>query len=141
MAVDDTVHYLRWFRIGLDQGYDRKGAAMVAYERCATAMSQTTLIAGLGLSVFALSTFTPTQRFGYMMLALLFAALFGDLIFLPALLSGPLGRFFDKGERKRSHNHLQHNDDNRAFCPSIKASNHYPGHHTTTVKKKSPRMS
>ncbi|MBN2292770.1 MAG: MMPL family transporter [Pirellulales bacterium] len=114
VAVDDTVHYLRWFRIGLDQGYDRKGAAMVAYERCATAMSQTTLIAGLGLSVFALSTFTPTQRFGYMMLALLFAALFGDLIFLPALLSGPLGRFFDKSHGKRSHDYPQPNDNNRS---------------------------
>ena len=101
VAVDDTIHYLRWFRIGLDHGLDRKGAAMEAYERCATAMSQTTLIAGLGLSVFALSTFTPTQRFGYMMLALLFAALFGDLIFLPAILSGPLGRFFDKGVKKQ----------------------------------------
>ncbi len=114
VAVDDTVHYLRWFRIGLDQGYDRKGAAMVAYERCATAMSQTTLIAGLGLSVFALSTFTPTQRFGYMMLALLLAAVLGDLIFLPALLSGPLGRYFDKGKGKRSHDHLQSNNDNRS---------------------------
>lgn len=106
VAVDDTVHYLRWFRMGLDHGYDRKGAAMEAYERCATAMSQTTLIAGLGLSVFALSTFTPTQRFGYMMLALLLAAVFGDLIFLPALLSGPLGRFFDKGGKKRHHDSL-----------------------------------
>ena len=117
VAVDDTVHYLRWFRIGLDQGYDRKGAALVAYERCATAMSQTTLIAGLGLAVFALSTFTPTQRFGYMMLALLFAALFGDLIFLPALLSGPLGRFFDRGGDKRSHDHLLPGNENRDELP------------------------
>ena len=57
-------------------------------------MTQTTLIGGLGLSVFAFSTFTPTQRFGVLMLALLVAALFGDLIFLPAVLSSPIGRFF-----------------------------------------------
>ena len=57
-------------------------------------MTQTTIIAGLGLSVFALSTFTPTQRFGTLMLALLAAALVGDLIFLPALLASPLGRIF-----------------------------------------------
>jgi hypothetical protein len=46
------------------------------------------------LAVFALSTFTPTQRFGTLMLALLLAALIGDLIFLPALLAGPLGAIF-----------------------------------------------
>ncbi len=100
VAVDDTVHYLTWFRKGLDEGRDRKGAAMLAYERCATAMSQTTLIGGLGLAVFAFSTFTPTQRFGVMMLTLLSAALIGDLIFLPAVLSGPVGRLFRTGKKK-----------------------------------------
>jgi len=73
---------------------DRKEALIRAYRRVATAMTQTTLIGGLGLSVFAFSTFTPTQRFGVMMVTLLLAALAGDLIFLPALLAGPLGRFF-----------------------------------------------
>jgi predicted RND superfamily exporter protein len=100
VAVDDTIHYLTWYRKGIDLGLDRKGAAMMAYERCATAMTQTTVIGGLGLAVFAFSTFTPTQRFGTMMLVLLFAALFGDLIFLPAMLSTPLGRFF-RGTKKR----------------------------------------
>jgi len=101
VAVDDTMHYLSWFRTGLDEGHDRKGAAMAAYERCATAMTQTTLIGGLGLAVFAFSTFTPTERFGMLMLVLLFAALFGDLVFLPAMLTGPLGRFFDHGRKRR----------------------------------------
>jgi len=103
VAVDDTVHFLTWFRRGLDKGHDRKGAVMLAYERCGTAMTQTTLIGGLGLSVFAFSTFTPTQRFGVLMLALLAAALVGDLIFLPAVLSGPVGRFFSSSKtRKKS---------------------------------------
>ena len=100
VAVDDTVHFLTWFRRGLDEGRDRKGAVMLAYERCGTAMSQTTLIGGLGLSVFAFSTFTPTQRFGVLMLTLLAAALVGDLIFLPALLSGPVGRCFRASKKK-----------------------------------------
>jgi uncharacterized membrane protein YdfJ with MMPL/SSD domain len=100
VAVDDTMHYLTWFREALDRGLDRKEAALAAYERCGTAMSQTTLIGGLGLAVFAFSTFTPTQQFGIMMLVLLFAALFGDLIFLPSLLTGPLGRFFDRSGKQ-----------------------------------------
>ncbi|MFH1268830.1 MAG: MMPL family transporter, partial [Planctomycetota bacterium] len=99
VAVDDTIHYLTWYRKGLDLGLNRNGAAMMAYEKCATAMTQTTVIGGLGLAVFAFSTFTPTQRFGTMMLVLLVAALFGDLIFLPAVLSSPLGRFF-RGSKK-----------------------------------------
>ena len=98
VAVDDTVHFLSWFRRALDQGLDRKDAILLAYERCGTAMSQTTLIGGLGLSAFAFSTFTPTQRFGVLMLTMLATALVGDLIFLPAMLAGPAGRFF-RGKR------------------------------------------
>lgn len=101
VAVDDTMHYLTWYRFALDEGHDRKGAAMAAYQRCGTAMVQTSLIAGLGLCVFAFSTFTPTQRFGMLMLVLLAAALFGDLVFLPSMLTGPLGRFFDRHKRPK----------------------------------------
>jgi predicted RND superfamily exporter protein len=93
VAVDDTIHFLNWFRSGIRQGLSRQAAILRAYSRVATAMTQTTAIGGLGLFVFALSTFTPTQRFGVLMLTLLVAALIGDLIMLPALLAGPLGRF------------------------------------------------
>ncbi|NQT36175.1 MAG: MMPL family transporter [Planctomycetes bacterium] len=96
VAVDDTIHYLTWFRRGLDREGSRRRAALSAYGRCATAMTQTTLIGGLGLAVFAFSSFTPTERFGVLMLTLLATALVGDLIFLPALLCGPLGRFFGR---------------------------------------------
>ena len=93
VAVDDTIHFLTWFRRAIRQGMERREAIRDAYSRVALAMTQTTLISGLGLSVFALSTFTPTQRFGIMMLTLLVAALYGDLILLPALLAGPLGKY------------------------------------------------
>ena len=79
---------------------------MLAYQRCGAAMTQTTLIGGLGLSVFALSSFTPTQRFGVLMLTLLAAALLGDLLFLPAILSSPLGKYFSSKE-SRSKNALE----------------------------------
>jgi uncharacterized protein len=100
VAVDDTIHFLTWFRTGLDQGLERTGAIRLAYRRCAVAMTQTTAIGGLGLAVFAASSFTPTQRFGVLMLTLLTAALVGDLIFLPALLAGPLGRVFRPGRKQ-----------------------------------------
>ena len=101
VAVDDTIHFLNWYRTALDDGHDRKSAIKLAYDRVATAMTQTTLIGGLGLAAFALSTFTPTQRFGVLMFFLLLMALVGDLIFLPAILAGPLGKYFGK-ERPRT---------------------------------------
>ena len=94
VAVDDTIHFLTWFRAGVRRGLPRKESILLAYDRCATAMTQTTLIGGLGLAVFAFGTFTPTQRFGTLMLVLLAAALIGDLIFLPALLASSVGRWF-----------------------------------------------
>ena len=100
VAVDDTIHFLSWFRSGLDDGLSRKEAILLAYRRVATAMTQTTAIGGIGLSIFAFSTFTPTQQFGTLMLALLAAALVGDLFFLPALLASPLGKVFDRKQKK-----------------------------------------
>ncbi|WP_442481830.1 efflux RND transporter permease subunit [Aeoliella sp. SH292] len=97
VAVDDTIHFVSWFRRGITAGMSRYDAVMEAYERCGTAMVQTTLVAGLGLAVFAVSTFTPTQQFGYMMVIILVAALVGDLILLPALLIGPVGAWFPAG--------------------------------------------
>ena len=100
VAVDDTIHFLNWYRKGLSVGESRLDSIRIAYKRVATAMTQTTLIGGLGLSAFALSTFTPTQRFGVLMLFMLAAALIGDLILLPAILASPLGRFFGKVQKR-----------------------------------------
>jgi hypothetical protein len=73
---------------------DRKEATMLAYKGCARAMYQSWGVIGIGLSVFSLSPFGPTQRFGHMMLAMLTVALVGNLVLLPALLAGPLGDIF-----------------------------------------------
>jgi uncharacterized protein len=94
VAVDDTIHYLSWFRMELGRTNDRRQAILAAYRHCATPTFQAAIISGLGLSVFAFSTFTPTQRFGYLMLAILFAGVVAELVFFPALLAGPLGRVF-----------------------------------------------
>jgi predicted RND superfamily exporter protein len=94
VAVDDTIHYLNWFREELDRLGDRKKAILAAYKHCATPTLQAAVISGLGLSIFALSTFTPTQRFGVLMLVILWLGAIAELIYFPALLAGPLGRVF-----------------------------------------------
>ena len=95
IATDDTIHFLTWFRHGIDEGKSRADATRYAFSRCASAMFQTSIIAGLGLASFALSTFTPTQMFGVMMLSILLIAMLGDLVFLAAMLNTPLGKIFE----------------------------------------------
>ena len=94
IAVDDTFHYLIWFRRGRVRGLSQVESVRWAYQNCGAAMVQTSLICGLSMLVFALSGFVPASRFGVLMSLMLGAALFGDLILLPALLIGPAGRQF-----------------------------------------------
>ena len=95
VAVDDTIHFLSWFRSDLARLGDRKKAIISAYRRCATPTLQAALISGIGLSVFAFSTFTPTQRFGWLMLTILVAGVASELILLPSILAGPLGKVYE----------------------------------------------
>jgi uncharacterized protein len=95
VAVDDTIHYLAWFREDLEKTRDRKKATIAAYSRCATPTLQAALVNGLGLSVFAVSSFTPTSRFGWLMLTILVAGVVAELVMLPSLLFSPLGKAFE----------------------------------------------
>jgi uncharacterized protein len=104
IAVDDTVHFLTWFRRGLDQSMSRHDAVLYGWRRCSGAMLQTTAIGGLGLAVYATSSFQPIAQFGLLIFLLLVLALVGDLVFLPALLASPAGRLFQPrraGSRRR----------------------------------------
>jgi predicted RND superfamily exporter protein len=100
VAVDDTIHYLTWYREALDQLRDRHRAIVHAYRRCAPPTLQAALISGLGLSVFAFSTFTPTQKMGWLMMTILIAGVVAELIMMPAILAGPLGTVFKPREQK-----------------------------------------
>jgi predicted RND superfamily exporter protein len=94
VAVDDTIHYLTWYREGLKEFGDRRAAIIFAYKRCAPPTLQAAMISGLGLAVFALSTFTPTQKLGWLMMSILLAGVVAELVMLPAILAGPLGKVF-----------------------------------------------
>jgi hypothetical protein len=102
VAVDDTIHFLSWFRVNVTQLGDRRAAIIASYRQCGTPTLQAACISGLGLSVFAFSTFTPTQRFGWLMLTILIAGVIAELVLLPAILAGPLGSVFDPKPAKHS---------------------------------------
>lgn len=101
VAVDDTIHYLNFFRQEMENGKTRREAIVAAYQHTGTAIIETMLIGGFGLSVFMFSTFTPTQRFGTMMLTMLCVGATGELIWMPALLAGPLGKYFEPDMSKK----------------------------------------
>jgi predicted RND superfamily exporter protein len=94
MAIDGTLHFLTFFRRAVDAGHDRRAAVDGAFAHSAGALAQSSIVCGFGILVFGLSTFAPTSRFAVMLALLVAAALAGDLVLLPAMLVGPLGRCF-----------------------------------------------
>ena len=117
VSVDDVVHFLIWYRRGLKEGRHRKGSIMLAYEGCARAMYQSWAVLGLGLAVFALSSFIPTQRFGAMMFLLLSAALVGNLFMLPSVLASPIAYFFGRRLVKQAQTEHRGEGDAAAGSP------------------------
>jgi uncharacterized protein len=101
VTIDDVIHFVLWFRRGIERGLSVPEAVKLAYSGCGRAMVQSWGVIGLGLAAFALSSFIPTFRFGALMIGLLTVGLAGNLLFLPALLAGPLGRLIAAPIRKR----------------------------------------
>lgn len=95
IAVDDTLHFLTFFRRAQSSGMSRIQAVQHSFLHCGNAMVQTSVSCGVGLLVFAFSDFLPTSRFAILLTILLLLALLGDLVLLPAILLSPLGRFFE----------------------------------------------
>jgi uncharacterized protein len=94
IAVDDTVHLLSRFASFRNRGQDPAAATLLALQQCGPAMLQTTLVCGVSLLVYGLSDFLPTRRFAVLMLCLLSTAIVGDLLLLPAILSGRFATYF-----------------------------------------------
>ena len=89
VTVDDVIHFLLCHRRGARRGLSATDATLLAYDTCGRAIFQSWGIIGVGLSAFALSSFVPTFRFGFLMFLLLTAGMLADLLLLPALLAGP----------------------------------------------------
>ena len=93
IAVDDTMHFLLWYKKNRKQSSENSEDAPVdnavysALRYCGTAMVQTSMILGLSIVLYAFCGFLPTVRFGILLSAMMFAALIGDLLLLPALMA------------------------------------------------------
>lgn len=91
IAVDGTLHLLTWFKIGIKEGKTKSEAVAAALGHCGPAMWQTSAAVGISLAMLYPAELLLVSRFGILMCALITAALLADIIFLPALLAGPLG--------------------------------------------------
>lgn len=92
IAVDGTLHLLTWFKDLVSKGVPVEQAVGRALEHCGPAMWQTSLAIGLGMVALLFADLLLVSRFGLIMFLLIFAALAADVIFLPALLGGALGK-------------------------------------------------
>ncbi len=108
VAVDDTIHFLCWFRHGQQTCPNRSLAIESAFRSCCRPTLQAALINGLGLSVFLFSTFVPTKQFGLLMLVILTCGAVAELVLLPAILASPLGRYFEISRSSPDMDRRQH---------------------------------
>jgi len=84
IAVDDTIHFL--YHVGQD-GWDRVGERVShTMRKLGPILIVTTLVLGVGFAVTLLSTLPSIRGFGEISIAVLFFALFADLLVLPALI-------------------------------------------------------
>ncbi|WP_417391286.1 efflux RND transporter permease subunit [Gimesia sp.] len=107
IAVDGTLHLLTWFKIGIQEGKTKGEAVAAALGHCGPAMWQTSAAVGISLAMLYPAELLLVSRFGVLMCALIVAALLADIIFLPALLAGPLGSLIVsslKKEREQAEN-------------------------------------
>ncbi|HBL44059.1 MAG TPA: hypothetical protein DDZ90_11770, partial [Planctomycetaceae bacterium] len=107
IAVDGTLHLLTWFKIGIQEGKTKGEAVAAALCHCGPAMWQTSAAVGISLAMLYPAELLLVSRFGVLMCALIVAALLADIIFLPALLAGPLGSLIVsslKKEREQAEN-------------------------------------
>jgi len=108
IAVDDTLHFMLWWKhAGSASGAEGVQSGKVstlgdpieqAMRYSGTAMTQTSFILGLSIVLYAFCGFLPTVRFGWLLCGMMFSALVGDLILLPALLAAHGDRDGDGGK-------------------------------------------
>ena len=87
IAVDGTFHYLVRYQEDMQECGDSAHAARIALLKTGQPIFTAAAVAAAGMMALTLSDFAPTAMFGYMMAAMLMAALVGDLVLLPVLLT------------------------------------------------------
>lgn len=99
IAVDDTIHFLSRFQLELREDGDIEAALRRAFTGVGSALVMTTIILCSGFGTMLLSEIPGQRAFAAMACSTIAAAVVGDLIALPALLTS-----FHPRSRSDSHN-------------------------------------
>ena len=87
IAVDDTIHFLARYREEARRSDDQLEIISASLSSSGRAILLTSCLVVSGLSVLVFSEFLPTRRFAELTAITMCAALPGDVILLPAMLS------------------------------------------------------
>jgi predicted RND superfamily exporter protein len=86
IAVDDTIHFLAKYKLGLSQGYGKEEALQKTFVHTGKALVVTTILLFFGFLVLLFSQHQPSVTIGIIISVTLVTALFLDLLLLPILI-------------------------------------------------------
>jgi predicted RND superfamily exporter protein len=86
IAVDDTIHFLGKYKLGITQGLSKEEALEKTFTQTGRALVITTVILFFGFMVMLFSIHQPSITIGIIISVTLVAALILDLLLLPVLL-------------------------------------------------------
>ena len=86
IAVDDTIHFLGKYKLGITQGLDKEAALEKTFAQTGRALVITTIILFFGFLVMLFSIHQPSITIGLIISVTLVTALILDLLLLPVLL-------------------------------------------------------
>jgi predicted RND superfamily exporter protein len=101
VTVDDSIHFVVWFRRGIREGLGRSESVLLAWRACVRPIYQSWMLLGLGMLTQSVNDFSSIRHFGLMMAAMLTAGLVGNLVLQPALLASPAGEWIARSFRRR----------------------------------------
>ncbi len=86
IAVDDTIHFLGKYKLGITQGLEKEAAIEKTFAQTGRALVITTIILFFGFMVMLFSIHQPSVTIGLIISVTLVTALILDLLLLPVLL-------------------------------------------------------
>ena len=86
LAVDDTIHFITWFRRNREAGLDTKESVLQTFRDTGKPIVMTSVVLCLSYLVLITGSVKPIIAFGALASLAMFFALLGDLFILPALI-------------------------------------------------------
>lgn len=94
LAADGTLHFVAVYRRELAEGIARNSAIVRALEKCGPVMWQTRIAIVCALVMLLFAELPLVSRFGGIAAGIVGLSLLSQVVLLPQLISGPLGRWF-----------------------------------------------